>query len=134
MQSLSYLLSELMLYAKQKNLLREEDEAYVMNGWLSLFKTSELLEERAASARALEEILEDLCDTAGKMGIIDGESTVMRDLFDTALMGVITPRPSEVIDRFRALYSESPAAATSTIFAPRAWQKTSNGRWIRPTA
>ena len=116
MQSLSYLLSELMLYAKQKNLLREEDEAYVMNGWLSLFKTSELSEERAASARALEEILEDLCDTAGKMGIIDGESTVMRDLFDTALMGVITPRPSEVIDRFRALYSESPAAATSDFY------------------
>jgi UDPglucose--hexose-1-phosphate uridylyltransferase len=116
MQSLSYLLSELMLYAKQKNLLREEDEAYVMNGWLSLFKTSELSDERAASARSLEEILEDLCTAAGNMGVIDGESTVMRDLFDTALMGVITPRPSEVIDRFYALYGESPAAATSDFY------------------
>ncbi len=114
--SLTYLLRELALYAKQNNLLREEDEAYVMNAWLALFHTSELSEERAESARELENILSELCDAAGKMGVIDAESSVARDLFDTALMGVITPRPSEVIDRFRALYKESPERATEYFY------------------
>ena len=44
--SLTYLLSELALYAKQNDLLREEDEAYVMNGWLTLMRGTELTEEK----------------------------------------------------------------------------------------
>ena len=43
--SLTYLLSELALYAKQNGLLREEDEAYAMNAWLSLMRGTELTEE-----------------------------------------------------------------------------------------
>ena len=114
--SLTYLLSELALYAEQNGLLRKEDEAYVMNGWLSLTHGTELTDEKATSVRDLASILAELCDLAGEMGAIDAESTVARDLFDTALMGVITPRPSEVIDRFHALYKESPEAATSDFY------------------
>ena len=50
--SLTYLLSELALYAEQNELLRKEDEAYVMNGWLSLMRGTELTDEKATSARA----------------------------------------------------------------------------------
>ena len=115
-QSLTYLLSELALYAKKNSLLRIEDEAYVMNAWLSILKQSELTEERASEARSAEKILSDLCDLAAEYGVIDGESNTERELLDTALMGVLTPRPSEVIDRFFALYREDPAAATADFY------------------
>ena len=116
-QSLTYLLSELALYARNNGLMRREDEAYVMNAWLFLLHASELGDERATEARTVESILSDICDLAGEMGVIDGESGTERELLDTALMGVITPRPSEVIDRFHALYKEDPAAATSDFYS-----------------
>lgn len=48
------------------------------------------------------EILSALCDEAVAAGIIEADSVVYRDLFDTELMGLLTPRPSIVIDEFRA--------------------------------
>ena len=41
---------------------------------------------------------------------------VYRDLFDTMLMGRLTPRPAQVIERFRALYAESPERATDWYY------------------
>ena len=114
--SLTYLLSELALYAQKSGLLRAEDETYVMNAWLSLLHAGELSEERACEARSAEEILSELCDLAGENGVIDKESTAERELLDTALMGVLTPRPSEVIDRFYALYEKDPKAATTDFY------------------
>ena len=43
-------------------------------------------------------------------------TTLYRDLFDTKLMGLLTPAPHEVIDTFTALYSESPEAATDYYY------------------
>ena len=114
--SLTYLLSELALYAQKSGLLRAEDETYVMNAWLSLLHAGELSEERACEARSAEEILSELCDLAGENGVIDKESTAERELLDTALMGVLTPRPSEVIDRFYTLYEKDPKAATTDFY------------------
>ena len=63
----------------------------------------------------LEDILKTLLDTACTNGLC-GYSIVERDLFDTKIMGVLTPRPSEVIKRFDALYAESPKAATDYYY------------------
>ena len=115
-KSLTYLLSELALYAQKNGLMRKEDEVYTMNVWLTLMHAAELSDERAEEARTVEPILADICDLAAEMGVIDGESGTERELLDTALMGVLTPRPSEVIDRFYALYKEDPAAATSDFY------------------
>ena len=116
MKDLGYCLRELWLYARKNGLAREEDEAFVMNGWLALCRAAAPSEDRPDACRTLEDILSDICDAAAENGVIDGESITERDLFDTALMGVITPRPSEVIDRFFALYKESPEAATSDFY------------------
>ena len=40
-----------------------------------------------------------------------------RDLFDTELIGRLTPRPAQVIERFRTLYAESPKAATDWYYS-----------------
>ena len=64
----------------------------------------------------LEPVLKELLDYAVEKGIIE-DSIVYRDLFDTKLMGCITPRPSEVIRKFREIYSQkSPSAATDYYY------------------
>ena len=39
-----------------------------------------------------------------------------RDLFDTKLMGILTPKPSQVIKEFRTYYEESPKKATEFFY------------------
>ena len=48
-------------------------------------------------------------------GLID-DSITEKDLFDARLMGLLTPRPSEVVRAFRAKYAESPRAATDWYY------------------
>lgn len=64
----------------------------------------------------LERVLKELDDYAVAEGLTDGDSVVYRDLFDTKLMGALTPRPSEVQDMFSALYEEDPKIATDWYY------------------
>ena len=65
--------------------------------------------------RPLEEVLKDILDWAVENGRME-EGTTSRDLFDTELMGRLTPRPSQVIRAFRTRYEESPEAATDWYY------------------
>ena len=53
----------------------------------------------------LESILKTLVDDAVARGVCEDNSTA-RDLFDTKLMGVLTPRPSIVRANFEERYEE----------------------------
>lgn len=64
----------------------------------------------------LENILAVINDYAVAQGLTEGETTVYRDLFDTKIMGILTPRPSEVQARFEALYEEDPKEATDWYY------------------
>ena len=64
----------------------------------------------------LENVLAALDDYAVEHGLTGGDSVVYRDLFDTRLMGALTPRPSEVQARFASLYEESPKEATDWYY------------------
>ena len=64
----------------------------------------------------LEQVLGALDDYAVEHGLTGGDSVVYRDLFDTRLMGALTPRPSEVQARFSSLYEESPKEATDWYY------------------
>jgi len=109
-------IKQLVDYAVRKKLIYDEDRAYVTNGILSCLGLSEYCCENSAGEAPLEEILSDLCDYAAEAGIIESNTVVYRDLFDTKLMGVVTPRPSEVIKTFTALYTISPKAATDYFY------------------
>ncbi|MBR6840333.1 MAG: UDP-glucose--hexose-1-phosphate uridylyltransferase, partial [Oscillospiraceae bacterium] len=65
--------------------------------------------------RELEEILAELLEFAEQRGIIEGGVTE-RDLLDARLMGLLTPRPSDVIGKFRNLYAEDPKKATDYYY------------------
>ena len=48
--------------------------------------------------------------------ILSSNDVVTRDLFDTKLMGVLVPRPSQVIRDFREKSQKIPEAATEFFY------------------
>ena len=106
----------LIEYAVANGLLEEADRVYGTNQLLSLLHQDSLDGEAVPAELPLHELLDKLCDYAAEKGIIE-DSITYRDLFDTALMGALTPRPSEVQNKFAGLYRESPLKATDWYFA-----------------
>ena len=64
----------------------------------------------------LEAILSAMLDYAFEAGLMEENSVAYRDLFDTKIMSVLLPRPSEVIRKFRELYKEDPGKATDYYY------------------
>lgn len=102
-------------YAVNKGLIEESDKTYCANSIISILKKSSFDCSCEAAQGELSDILDALCSYAVENGIIE-DSVTYRDLFDTSLMGVLTPRPSQVIGKFNALYEKSPEAATNYYY------------------
>ncbi|WP_099470028.1 UDP-glucose--hexose-1-phosphate uridylyltransferase [Konateibacter massiliensis] len=110
-------IKQLVTYGLETGLIEKEDIIYVTNQLLELLKLDEYEEpEEADKVIDLEKVLDALCDYAYEQGIIDDNGIVTRDLFDTKLMNVLLPRPSEVISRFHNLYKEAPRKATDYFY------------------
>ncbi|MBQ4537998.1 MAG: UDP-glucose--hexose-1-phosphate uridylyltransferase, partial [Oscillospiraceae bacterium] len=82
---------------------------------LAALKLSDWDKPATAQKRPLEDILKEILDWACEQGIIEDDIT-SRDLFDTELMGILTPRPSQVIGEFKAKYAEAPEKATDWYY------------------
>ena len=65
---------------------------------------------------ALEGILNEMLDYAAEDGLMPEDTITYRDLFDTKIMSMLVPRPSEVIKKFQALYQISPKEATDYFY------------------
>ncbi len=102
-------------YAVEHKLIEESDKVYCTNSVLALLKKNEYDDSVEAAQGKVNELLDALCNYAAENGIID-DSITYRDLFDTAIMGALTPRPSQVINEFRSLYAESPEKATDYYY------------------
>ena len=110
-------IKQLVNYAVAKNLICEEDRIYATNMLLDAMGEQSYDNTAYAPEAPLEEILGALCDIAEEKGMIEEKgSVVRRDLFDTRLMGLLTPRPSDVIAKFREEYKKSPEAATEFYY------------------
>ncbi len=75
--------------------------------------------ELAGNAGAnLEKILKVLLDYAAEKGLLQENSVVYRDLFDTKLMNCLMPRPSEVnkdvLGEISGFAGERPPITTTT--------------------
>lgn len=137
-------IKKLAAYGISTGLVPKEDETYTVNRLLELFELDEIeenKEEVQASADELEEILGKLLDYAYEAGIMKENSVVYRDLFDTKIMSILLPRPSEVIHKFKALYQENPEKATDFYYKfscdsdyIRRYRIQKDKRWIAPTA
>ena len=108
-------LDALIAYGRETGLVEAGDETYVFNRLLEILRLDEAEDGGEAVSLPLAQLLDALCDNAVRRGVIEDTITA-RDLFDTALMGALTPWPHEVRRRFAALYEESPRAATDWYY------------------
>ena len=109
------MLNQLIQYGLDCGLLPVDDRVYTFNRLLAVMKLDEW-ESSAEEPLALHEILQKLTDNAVARGICDDNQTA-RDMFDTALMDCLMPRPSQVHREFEGLYDTyGPEAATSWYY------------------
>ena len=57
-----------------------------------------------------------MLDYAYKYNLIESSSIVEKDLFDTKIMGIITPLPREVVKKFNEEYQNNPISATNYLY------------------
>ncbi len=112
---ISLRIKQLVDYSVRRGLIEDADRIYMTNRLLGELGLSDY-EDREAEEAELEEILGDICDHAYEKGLIEANTATYRDLFDTKLMGILTPRPSEVIRKFAANYALSPEIATDYYY------------------
>lgn len=148
MNELEENVAALVAYACNCGLIGAEDITYCTNRLfddLNYDPESSFVPEDAVAAqqclpeRSLEEILKSLLDNAVARGVIEDGST-SRDLFDTKLMGELTPRPSDVIRTFWDHYNVSPEDATNYFYKIaqdsdyiRTYRIARDRKWITPT-
>ena len=109
------LINELVQYGISKHLVEEDDRVYVTNRLLELFGQMEFSEE-ITEERPLAEILKDMCTYAFENGMIEDDSVTVTDLFDTKIMGLLTPAPSVVRKTFYELYKTNSKLATDYYY------------------
>ena len=110
------LINELVAYGIREHLVDEDDRVFVTNNLLDLFKQEEFDKEEIKEERVLADILKDMCDFAVKEKIIEDDSVTATDLFDTKIMGLLTPMPSTVRRIFKEIYSVDSKLATDYFY------------------
>ncbi len=109
-------------YALTTGLIAKEDITYTKNRLLELFRLDGFESAKEASyvpkvkVSKLESILKELLDYAGKNGIFTDDGIAYRDLFDTKIMGLLVPPPSDIIDIFNTLCEEVSVKAATDWF------------------
>ena len=144
---------KLVSYGVHTGLVTKEDVIFTTNKLLELFKLDELEDVDAAEEtdeagekgnmqpEELEAVLGRMMDYAYEQGIMTENSIVYRDLFDTKIMSMLMPRPSEVISKFEELYEKkSPQAATDYYYKLscdsgyiRRYRICKDMKWVAPT-
>lgn len=110
-------IAQLISYALEKRLIQPEDQMWTVNTLLEALELDGCaLPEELPPAGELSAALEALLDDAVERGVLKENTVTYRDLLDTRLMGILTPRPSQVIGQFRSLYRQAPEKATDWYY------------------
>ena len=107
----------LINYGITQNLITKADQFVVQNQLMEALHLTDWQLSGAGTEpdASIDEILQPLVEYACSNGII-ADTAASRDLFDTKLMGILTPMPHEMIAKFQERYQESPEAATDWYF------------------
>lgn len=129
----------LVNYALDNSLIEKDDVIYSINSICQALGLDSFEDCKISADCDLETILKTILDWACEKGLCE-DSVVYRDLFDTKLMGILTPRPSDVIKKFNELYEQSPKAATDYYYTIskasdyiRAYRIKNDVKWITVT-
>ena len=133
-------IKSLVKYAVREGLIDSLDEIWATNRILEILDMDAIDSDAVADENAdLQTVLGVLLQYAVENGLCE-DSVVFKDLFDTKLMGALTPAPSVVINKFYSLYEESPLKATEYYYHLsrksdyiREYRIKNDVKWITPT-
>ena len=114
---IDYAIEKLLAYALEKELIQPCEKLWALNTLLEVLE----LDGYTPSGKEVGEVdlpavLDELMDDAYARGVMKENSIVYRDLFDTKIMGALTPRPAQVIEKFQTLRAEDPQKATNWYY------------------
>ena len=110
-------ISKLVTYAQRNGLIDQCETVWAVNAILEVLKLDSYTDPGVEWGDIdLSAVLDELTDDAYERGVLTENSVVYRDLFDTALMGRLTPRPAQVIEKFQTLCAQDPKAATDWYY------------------
>ena len=108
-------IDSLVSYAMNTGLAEPVDHQVLTNHLLDLLRLDDYTPSQEPQSEDLEEILAGILDYAVAKGLCDDGITA-KDIFDTRIMGAITPMPREVVGVFRDLYRQDPEKATDWYY------------------
>lgn len=111
-------IDKLISYGVMTGLIEECDKMYVRNRLLTKLNLDSYEETGAEckSREELEHILNSITDFAVSKGMLENDSIVYRDIFDTEIMDTLLQYPSVITSKFNELYKSSPAKATDYFY------------------
>ena len=114
---IDHAVSKLAVYALRTGLIEDSEFTWAVNTILDALKLDSFSDPgRDWGEIRLAPVLEELLDDACARGVLPEHSVVYRDLFDTELMGRLTPRPALVTGLFQRLYEKDPRRATDWYY------------------
>ncbi len=108
-------IDSLVSYAMNTGLAEPIDHQVLVNRLLDLLRLDSYEPSQEPQSEDLEEILAGILDYACANGLCDDGITA-RDIFDTRIMGAITPMPREIVKTFWEKYAADPVAATDWYY------------------
>ena len=105
----------LVSYAMNTGLAQPEDHRVLVNRILDLLEKPDYEPSDEPQPENIEDILAGILDYAVENGLCDDNITA-KDIFDTRIMGAITPMPREIIRTFWEKYENDPVEATDWYY------------------
>ncbi|WP_291255477.1 UDP-glucose--hexose-1-phosphate uridylyltransferase [Fusobacterium sp.] len=108
----------LLAFGLKNGLIGKYDEIIARNEILELLNIAEWEEVEITENEIPDyptEILKNICDYAVKNSIIE-DTITLRDLFDTKVMGKITPTATQIIDKFEKLTQEKGVESATNFY------------------
>ncbi len=108
-------IKQLVNYAIKNDLVDKLDEVYVTNGLFDCLQVTHAYVNEEVENDELQNILNKILDYAIQNKIIE-DSVVEKDLLTGKIMGVVTPNPSVVTNKFYLLYENDKISATNYFY------------------
>ncbi len=102
-------------YAMNTGLAQPEDHRVLVNRLLDLLEKPDYEPSDEPQPEDIEDILAGILDYAVENGLCDDNITA-KDIFDTRIMGAITPMPREIVRTFWEKYEKDPVEATDWYY------------------
>ena len=108
-------IDSLVAHAVKCGMAEPIDQRVLVNRLLDLLHKDDYEPADEPLVEDLEEILAGILDYAVNNGLCDDGITA-KDIFDTRIMGAITPMPREIVRTFNEKYDSSPVEATDWYY------------------